>query len=62
MVTMLNALKVALSSPDAIVELSDIKISNPYEVRDKAIEFLNNGQLTITDYQRFSKAGKRKYS
>ena len=50
-----NALKVTSSSPDAIVELSEMKISNPYEVKDKAIEFLNNGQLTIADYQSFSK-------
>ena len=54
-----TALKVTSSTPDAIIELSDLQRENPYAVRDRALALLNDGKLSITDYTKFSNsAGK----
>jgi len=54
-----TALKLDTSTPDAIIELSDLQRENPYAVRGRALDLLNEGKLTITDYTKFSNsAGK----
>ena len=51
-----EAQRTTASSPDAILELSDLQIYDPYSVRDRAIELMEAGQLTTTDFERFSNA------
>lgn len=50
----LEAQRVTSSTPNAIVELSDLQREDPYKVRDRALELMQNGELTISDYQKFS--------
>jgi len=52
-----NASKVTTSAPSAILELYSMKETNPYGVKEKAIEFLNNGELTLDDFETFRKTG-----
>lgn len=51
-----SAEKVQTSSPDAVVELFDLKISNPYQIQERALELLNENKLTLSDFQSFSNA------
>ena len=48
--------RVTFSSPDAILELYDLQINDPYLVRDKATELMEAKQLTSADFERFSNA------
>ena len=50
------ATRVTFSQPNAIEELDKLKVDDPYSVRDRALELMNAGQLTSTDFERFSNA------
>ena len=54
-----KSIKVTESSLDALTTLDGLTETNPYGVRDKALEFAINGELTTADYLRYSNnAGK----
>ena len=56
-----NATTITRSTSEAILELDTLDRENPYAVRDRARELMEAGELTQTDYLRFSNAaGKRK--
>ena len=50
----LEAQRVTASTPNAIVELSDLQREDPYKVRDRALQLMQNGELTVNDYEKFS--------
>jgi hypothetical protein len=50
------ATRVTFSQPNAIEELDKLKIDDPYSVRNRALELMNAGELTSTDFERFSNA------
>ena len=51
---LLEGQRITSSTPNAIIELDRLKRENPYQVRDRALQFLQNGELTTTDYEKFS--------
>jgi len=54
-----TAKKITNSTSDAIFELEELKKTNPYKVRERGIELMQNGSLTITDFISYSNtAGK----
>ena len=52
--------KVSESSIDALVELENLKDTNIYAVRDKAIEFARNGKLSLADFKTYSNSAGTK--
>ena len=46
-----KGLYVIASTPSAIEELEELQNTNPYTVKDKAKELLEDGELTITDFK-----------
>lgn len=54
-----TALKLTTSNPDAILELAELQKTNPYLIKDRGIQLMTEGKLTVTDYQSFeNSAGK----
>lgn len=57
--TVKQAEKTSVSSPSALKELYDLQDTDDFAVRDKAYDFLKNGELTIEDYKSFANTAGR---
>lgn len=54
-----TALKLTSSTSDAILEMDELQRTNPYLIKDRGIQLMKDGKLTVTDYQSFyNSAGK----
>lgn len=49
-----EAKRIKFSAPNALVELIELNETNPYLIRDRALELMEAGELTISDFERFN--------